>query len=332
MFKKRNFIGFLALSILGSGIAIAQEVPKAPIIEREVQIIANEDGGGYLGIQIKEVNKDNFGKFGLSSVRGVAVESVVENSPAKEAGVQNGDVIIKFDGEEITSVRKFMRMVGEVAPDHKVKLTVVRNGSEKEVTATVGKRPAPKFETTTFGGPMPRINGGIVEMRMPSMNRLPEEGEQIRGLRLMKKGEMPRAGEIEMFPSTANGDVFVWRSDSDGGNFVFGSTRQIGVGVSGLTKQLGDYFGVADGKGLLINNVAENSAAAKAGLKAGDVITEVEGKAISNTMDLIQGISQKKEGEVTLTIIRNKAKQTFKVTPEKMKEGEPGQFKITRSN
>jgi C-terminal processing protease CtpA/Prc len=122
-------------------------------------------------------------------------------------------------------------------------------------------------------------------------------------------------------PDGEKGEVFVWESGKDGSIF-FGSTRQIGVGVSSLTKQLGDYFGVADGKGLLINSVNENSSAAKAGLKAGDVIVEVEGKAVGNIADLIRGLNEKKEGEVSLTVVRNRNRQTVKVTPEKMKEGE----------
>jgi C-terminal processing protease CtpA/Prc len=78
---------------------------------------------------------------------------------------------------------------------------------------------------------------------------------------------------------------------------------------------------VASGKGLLINNVRENSPAAKAGLKAGDVIVEVEGKSVASNLDLIRAIGEKKEGDVNLTIIRDKNRQTVRVTPEAVKSG-----------
>ena len=76
--------------------------------------------GSYLGIEMQEINKENFAKFGLAGVRGVAVVKVVENSPAAAAGIKNGDVIVRFNGEEIASARKLTRLVGEIDPDHQV--------------------------------------------------------------------------------------------------------------------------------------------------------------------------------------------------------------------
>src|SRR6187399_564966 len=73
-----------------------------------------DGGGSYLGVQTQEVNKENFAKFGLKDVRGVAVEKVMENSPAATAGLQAGDVIIKFYGEDVTGARKLTRLVSEV--------------------------------------------------------------------------------------------------------------------------------------------------------------------------------------------------------------------------
>src|SRR5215208_3675718 len=97
--------------------------------------------GSYLGIQTEEVTKDNFAQYGLRDVRGVAIEKVMEGSPAEKAGLQSGDVIVRFNNEEITSVRKLSRLLGEIAPDHQAKLTVIRSGGEREFTATLGKRP-----------------------------------------------------------------------------------------------------------------------------------------------------------------------------------------------
>ena len=56
--------------------------------------------GAYLGVQTQEVSKENFAKFGLRDVRGVAVEKVLENSPAAAAGIRDGDVIVRFNGED----------------------------------------------------------------------------------------------------------------------------------------------------------------------------------------------------------------------------------------
>lgn len=96
-----------------------------------------------------------------------------------------------------------------------------------------------------------------------------------------------------------------------------GNSRRIGVGTTQLTKQLADYFGVADGKGVLVTSVSENSPAAKAGIKAGDVITAVDGEKVEGPGDLSRAINKQKDGEVTLTIVRDKSQRTIKVTPAK---------------
>jgi serine protease Do len=296
MMRKSNLLALFGVFVLVYGVSHAQDTPKTRQPLAQSFEVFTGDGGSYLGIQTEEVNKENYSKFGLSAVRGVAIEKVLDDSPAKKAGLQNGDVIVRFNGEEVTSYRKLTRLISETAPDHQVRLTVARGGSEREVTVTMGKREMPKFEMGDFTMTVPSMGGGF-SRAVPGP-------------------------DFKVAPFPDGGDVFVWRGDGEGGNFVFGSTRQIGIGVSSMTRQLGDYFGVSDGKGLLINSVNENSPAAKAGLKAGDVVVEVEGKPVSNTVDLIRGISEKKEGEVTLTILRNRNRQTVRVTPEKIKEGD----------
>src|SRR5947209_1469585 len=107
-----------------------EETDKAP----QTFSFMIEGGGSYLGVEMTEVTKDNFAKYGLSGVRGVAIAKVSENSPAAAAGLQAGDVILRIDGEEVTGVRKLTRLVGEVDPDHQVRVTISRNGREQELT------------------------------------------------------------------------------------------------------------------------------------------------------------------------------------------------------
>ena len=250
--------------------------------------------GSYLGVQTEEVTKDNFAKYGLREVRGVAVEKVVEGSPAEKAGIQTGDVIVRFNSEEVTSVRKLTRLLGEVAADHQAKLTVLRNGSERDITATLGKRPTPKFEEGAFSMSVPPVP--FPQGEFPQMPKIEQ---------------MPR---VEALPPGAPDQPFVWQMRSG---------RRIGVGVTPLTKQLSDYFGVTSG--VMINDVRADSPAAKAGLKAGDIIVEAEGKEVKSEMDVIRAIGEKKEGDVSLTIVRDRNRQTIRVTPEKM-DGEFNMF------
>lgn len=295
---------FISVLIVTSAFTLVfGQTPEAKT-EKIVRTMAlSFDGdGGYLGVSTQEVSKANFAKLGLREVRGVAVERVSESSPAAAAGIQAGDVIVRFNGEEVTSTRKLTRLISEVAPDHQVRVTILRGGSEQEITATLGKRPMPKFEGGNFTFSTPGPMGGF---DLEKLGKLPELKE-FPQMKDFPKGEMPKAFSIP----GGEGQVFTWRA---------GEGRQIGVGVTPLSKQLAEHFGVEGG--VMINDVRENSPAAKAGLKAGDIIVEVDGKAVKGDLDLIRAINGKKEGDVTLTIVRDGNRQTVTVTPEASKDG-----------
>jgi serine protease Do len=296
----RKSFAFILFVLIGAGVGNAQ-TPETKTDKKEGTAKSfswSFDGdGGYLGVQTEEVTKDNLAKFGLREVKGVGIESVVDGSPAQAAGLQKGDVIVRVNGDEITSTRKLTRLMNEIAPDHQARLTVLRGGSEREVNVTVGKRPGFKFDHGSFAGTFP----DKFDFQMPEMPDL---------------SKLPRV-EVAPFPPGATDAPFA---------FSFGHRRQIGVGVTPLTKQLAGHFGVDSG--VLVNNVRENSAAAKAGIKAGDVITEVDGKAVKGDHDLIRAIGEKKDGNVTLTIVRDRNRQTISVTPEEAKGGWDNHFEM----
>ncbi|MBA4125125.1 MAG: PDZ domain-containing protein [Acidobacteria bacterium] len=288
----RKLSAFILISATVGAVANAQQTPTAPQepVEKRIQrmVLTAPFQRSYMGVQTQEITKENFSKFGLSTVRGVGIEKVIENSPAAQAGLQVNDVIVRFEGEEVASVLKLTRLISEVAPDHTAKVTVLRGGTEREINVTLGKSDVPQFQT-----------GGVLE-KWYGLPGIPE---------------FPRVPRVRELPLTADGNesnVFIYRT---------GANRQIGIGTAPLTKQLGDYFGVAEGRGLLINNVRENSPAAKAGLKAGDVIVEIEGKEVKGTPDLIRSLNENKGGDVSLTIVRDRNRQIVRVTPEISKDG-----------
>jgi serine protease Do len=287
----RKLLAFTVISIAGSVAVDAQDASAAPKDKTEKRarsfVLSAPFEQSYLGVQTVEISKENYGKFGLLQARGVGIEKVIENSPAAQAGLQTGDVIVRFEGEEIKSVMKLTRLIAEVAPGQTAKITVWRGGNEREFSVTLGRRELPQLAAGNFSF------------------------EDLPALRAL-----PRTLSAQTIPSPSfgggDGNVFIWRGTA---------SRQIGIGVTALTKQLGDYFGVAEGKGLLVNNVRENSPADKAGIKAGDVIVEIEGEAVKGHVDLIRALGEKKEGDTSLTIIRERNRQTIRVTPETSKDG-----------
>lgn len=282
------FILFTLITISGALAQNAPPKPKSPPEPYRALLSTVPFGGSYLGVHIREITKENMGQYGLREVQGVAIEKVSENSPASVAGLMSNDVISRFNGEEVSSVRKLNRLISEVAPDHSAKIVILRNGSEQSFDVIMGKREISQF-----------YDGNFKFEKFPPLTTIPEFKE-------FPKGDFPG---LKVMPPMKDGEprTFIWTVDSN---------RRIGIGVTDMTKQLGDYFGVSDGKGLLINSVRENSPASKAGLLAGDIIVAIDGKEVNQNFDLIRAINEKKEGDVSLTIVRNKTRQTVSVTPE----------------
>ena len=89
----------------------------------------------------------------------------------------------------------------------------------------------------------------------------------------------------------------------------------LGVQTESLTRQLGEYFGVKDGEGVLVRSVEKNSAAEKAGLKAGDVIVKADNEKLTDRSDLSHILrNHRTGGKMILVVMRDKHEQTLTVT------------------
>jgi serine protease Do len=295
----RSILSLLISLFLAASIGLAQTppappaptAPPAPPEPFSQSFSMFIDGGSFLGVHAEDINKENMNRYGLREARGVGITSVVKDSPAEKAGLKKDDVILRFDGESVTSTRKLTRLVSEVAPDQSVRLGISRGGSEQEVAVTIGKR----------------------EHSMDALNNL----QGLKGLEGLK-GLGDRFEGWEGL-GTPGGKVWKWEGrgpDSEDFVFAFGNSRRIGVSTTQLTKQLAEFFGVADGKGVLVTSVGNDSPAAKAGVRAGDVITAVDGEKVEDAGDLTRALGKKNEGDVTLTIVRDKHQRSITVTPK----------------
>jgi membrane-associated protease RseP (regulator of RpoE activity) len=297
--KAKYFLGLLPALFLTAALGLAQQPAPPPeppdeTLEQNFSLFVN--GDGFLGVYAENINRENMGRYRVNQVRGVGVTQIVKDSPAEKAGLRKDDVILRIDGENITSVRKLNRIVSELAPDQSVRITVSRGGSEQEVTATISRR-----SNSSFAGDLLRGEPRIWKW----------EGIQPREW----KFEGPLRDRLE----NNDGDL----------TFILGNSRRIGVSTTELSKQLADYFGVTGGKGVLVTSVTDDGPAAKAGVRAGDVITAVDGEAIDSPGDISRVINRKK-GDVTLTVIRNKSQQTIRVTPSEGGSGMLGRPQVGR--
>ncbi len=96
---------------------------------------------GWLGVLIQEVDRDLAESFGLDKPMGALVAQVQSGSPAAEAGLRPGDVIVAFNGREIHRSSQLPKWVGALKAGTEAEMTVVRDGDEKTLEVTVGELP-----------------------------------------------------------------------------------------------------------------------------------------------------------------------------------------------
>ncbi|HXK62089.1 MAG TPA: PDZ domain-containing protein [Acidobacteriota bacterium] len=240
----------------------------APVSARAQVAIFEQEGGGYIGVVIRDVTPEDVSELKLEKEAGVYVREVEEDSPAEKAGIAAKDVIIEYGGIPVRSSRQFRRLVLETPPGREVALNLVRDGQTVSKTVRVAER-SPRRPGRPFGF------------------RLPERFEDFRF-------EIPEFYE--------RGRRYIFRSERS----------RLGIQGMNLNDQMAEFLGVPEKQGVLVLEVHSDSPAEKAGLKAGDVIVSVNGKAVKTlsglSEELEEGASQR------LEIIRDKRKQVVEVT------------------
>jgi len=107
---------------------------------------------GKIGVLIGEVTREVADAIGLPKAAGASVSSVESDGPADKAGIQAGDVIVKYDGKSVESSADLRRVVAATTPGTKVAISVWRNGAAHDLQVTVGEMPQ---ESAHAGGRNP---------------------------------------------------------------------------------------------------------------------------------------------------------------------------------
>ncbi|MDE2311349.1 MAG: DegQ family serine endoprotease, partial [Betaproteobacteria bacterium] len=94
---------------------------------------------GRLGITVQSVGPELAKSFDLAKASGALITSVEKDGPADRAGLQIGDIILKFDGKDMASTDDLVRAVANAAPGSSAKLQVLRNGASREMTISLGE-------------------------------------------------------------------------------------------------------------------------------------------------------------------------------------------------
>jgi serine protease Do len=120
------------------GISFAIPIDEAVRVSDQIRTTGRVTRG-RIGVQIDQVSKEVAEAIGLGQAKGALVRAVEANSPAAKAGVEPGDIILKFDGKDIEKSVDLPRLVGNTKPGNKSSMTVFRRGSQRDLTVTVAE-------------------------------------------------------------------------------------------------------------------------------------------------------------------------------------------------
>ena len=130
------------------GISFAVPIDEAMRVADQLKSVGKVTRG-RIGVQIGEVSKDVAESIGLTKAEGAAVVRIEPGSPAEKAGVQDGDVILKFNGQAITKSADLPRIVGAIKPGSKAVITIWRKGALRELPISVTEMEAEKVTQKT---------------------------------------------------------------------------------------------------------------------------------------------------------------------------------------
>jgi S1-C subfamily serine protease len=245
-------------------------VPQQPFNGR--QLPALNPGGPYLGVTFQMITPTVATQEGITGTTGALVREVVADGPAAQAGLKQGDVIIAVNGKAIDDKNDLRSRVAEFKPNDEITLTVVKgtaNGPTDQRDVKVKLGERPVEQS--FGFQLPFDGNGLPQLP-EGFPQLPFNGQ----------------GQPEQAPAV-NGPY-------------------LGVEFEMITPEVAARENITGTQGALIKTVVADSPAAKAGLKAGEVITAVDSKNISdanNLRDIVQ--SHKSGDEITLTVVTGTA-------------------------
>jgi S1-C subfamily serine protease len=277
------------------------QIPQLPGQEQPGQQ-APMPGGVYLGVTGMTLTPEVAEAMDLGDREGVLVVEVSPNSPAERAGLQGsdepvslnneqmmigGDVIVAVDGKAITTVEELVTAVRSKEGGDPLELTIVRDGEEQTVTATLANRGT--AQVTPESQATPETQTTPESQASPAPEATPQAGGST---------ARPAAGSP-------------W----------------LGINGISVTAEIAQILGLGEERGVLVMSVVEGSPAEQAGLKgagvgmgqgrfvSADVIVAVNGTPVATMEELVSEIQRSQVGDtLNLTVIRSGEREEVPVT------------------
>jgi serine protease Do len=185
---------------------------------------------GWLGVMIQKITPDLAESFNLDRTEGALVGDVIPNSPAEKAGIKRGDVIVKFDKDEVKTMEALPKIVGSTTPGKAVKVEIIRDGKKKILDVTIAVLKDEKIKVA--------------------------------------------------------------------------ASDPLGIQVQDITPDIAQSLKLEDVEGVLVSDVTPGEAGGEAGLKRGDIISEVNRNKVQNTEDYNRITRKLQPGDTALMLIK----------------------------
>ena len=240
-------------------------------------------GQGYLGVDIRDVTQDQINSLRIREVRGAEIVRVDHDGPAGKAGLREHDVVLSVNSTSVEGEQQLRKLLREMQPGRSVSLLISRDGAQQTISTTLANRDE-------------------VERRAWEQHWVVPEPQSAP----LQDAAVPADS-----PSSPHGFAHGFVS----GHLLSGNAYT-GASVDAVGPQLADFFGMKDGRGVLVHSVDPNSPAANAGLHAGDVITHVNGAVVANRADWMRALRDSKKHNVSVTVMREHREQTVIMVPD----------------
>ncbi len=254
-------------------------------------VTVSPGSGPRLGVRVVEVDQAAVSRLKLREPKGARVTEVLDNSAASKAGILKDDVIVRFQGEAVLAVAQFGRLVSEVPSGREVDIDIIRAGVPLRVKATIGSAD-------------PALADVGIPYFDPFRATLDETFEMLRDERARFRQVVGPEGSVPTWPPDSG-----FRAAPPRGLMLFPS-GQLGITCTEISGQLAGYFKAPPGARLLVNAVAEGSAAERAGITAGDLILRLGETSVEDTSDLRRAVDRLARGQATRVTVWRSGRST----------------------
>ncbi len=253
------------ISPTGGSIGIGFAVPSdtAVVVVDQLRQFG-ETRRGWLGVKVQSLTDDLAETYGVKENTGALVAGVTPDSPAQKAGIVEGDIILKFDGKDVTTMRGLPRLVAQTPIGKDVDVEVIRKGQKRSFRVAVGRLAEEDEPTKGAGKDAPKGNKkGAPKSKEPEKQGQGGSTPKPSGQALFGLGLAPLTDDLRA-----------------------------------------KYNLDAKTKGVLVTEVDPASPAAEKGIKAGDVIVEIAQEPVNTVDDVTKGIDKVKNAGGKAVLLR----------------------------